>query len=167
MRSLSSKAEGSLCFPKVIRAVESSCPQLPPASLLLSAQPFVGVETELSAFFFPPFPPSFVGKFEIAPYLTRSVLSTRGELCFCFSISSHTQVRKVRNMCVYSPRSEAWYQHRHKGPVAGCRIGGGWAAWSCWILGVHYVFMFSLRCSVLSPGQLGHIFNGPFGRKTV
>lgn len=30
-------------------------------------------------------------------------------------------------------------------------------------LGLHYAFMFSLRCYVLSPGQLGHIFNGPFG----
>lgn len=70
-------------------------------------------------------------------------------------------------VCVHLEVRKAQYQCWHKGPVPGSAVGRGWAARPCWILGLHYAFMFSLRCYVLSPGQLGHIFNGPFGWKTV
>lgn len=70
-------------------------------------------------------------------------------------------------VCVHLEVGKAQYQCWHKAPVTGSGVGRGWAVWPCWILGLHYAFMFSLRCYVLSPGQLGHIFNGPFGWKTV
>ncbi len=66
-------------------------------------------------------------------------------------------------VCVHLEVGKAQYQCWHKAPVAGSGVGRGGAVWPCWILGLHYAFMFSLRCYVLSPGQLGHIFNGPFG----
>lgn len=78
--------------------------------------------------------------------------------------------RKSLHVCVrvHPEVRKAQYQFWHKGPVTRrSRAGRGWAVWPCWILGLHYAFMFSLRCYVLSPGQLGHIFNGPFGWKTV
>lgn len=113
------------------------------------------------------FPFSSGGKHEFVAYLAHSYLQLETRFMFLYFLPRRSLKSPAEYACIHLEVRKARYQCWHKGPVTGSGIGRGWAAWPCWILGLHYAFMFSLRCCVLSPGQLGHIFNGPFGWKTV